>query len=145
MKYLKRFNESLDSNEVEFISIVKDKLLEVSDNGFNVRVEDKNNEPLLGDMIRVNIEKMGRVGIGWVKSEFTFSECEDVLSDIVLTNKDMKAFKIIHIIITPYNNRKHYNLEYVESTGKFHPEGNLNPNLNYINPIRTIELYFENN
>lgn len=131
-----------ESNKVdEFMYIVKDKLLELSDIGFGSYLEDENSEPLLGDMVRITIDKERRSD-----RSFSFSECEDLLSDIILTNKDMKAFKTVHIIITPNRSENHQSirLEYNEVTGKFHPEGNSNPNLNYVNPLRRVELFFEN-
>ena len=134
-------SESNDNKVDEFMYIVKDKLLELSDIGFGSYLEDKNSEPLLGDMVRITIDKERRSD-----RSFSFSECEDLLSDIILTNKDMKAFKTVHIIITPNRaeNHRSIRLEYNEVTGRFHPEGNSNPNLNYVNPLRRVELFFEN-
>ena len=134
-------SESNDNKVDEFMYIVKDKLLELSDIGFRSYIEDKNSEPLLGDMVRINIDKERRSD-----RSFSFSECEDLLSDIILTNKDMRAFKTVHIIITPNKAENHQSirLEYNEATGRFHPEGNSNSNLNYVNPLRRVELYFEN-
>ena len=139
MKYLKLFNESINDKST-FISIIKDKLLELSDIGFLSYVEDKNDEPLLEDMIRITIEK------SYKRSDrtFEFSECKDLIEDLILTNKDMGYYKIYHLVITPesgYSNS--VRLVYDENYAIFHPEGNTNPNLNYIGRLKRVELYFE--
>ena len=47
--------ENFKQEEItEFMSVIKDKVLELSDIGFNVKVEDKNSEPLLENMIRIH-------------------------------------------------------------------------------------------
>ena len=133
LKSYKIFNESIDL----FMSIIKDKLLELSDIGFLSYVEDKNDEPLLEDMIRITVEKSHKRS----DSTFEFSECKDSMEDLILTNKEMGYYKIYHLVITPENHRC-INLVYKD--GIFYPEGNTNPNLYYIGKLRRVELFFEN-
>jgi hypothetical protein len=95
MKHLKLF-ENFDQSQVqEFMDIVRDKILDLSDIGFNVRVEDKNSEPLLEDMIRITIERPG------LNKVFQFKECSYIVSDIILTNIEMDLYKKVHVIIQP--------------------------------------------
>lgn len=135
----------------EFMGIIKDKLLELSDIGFLSYVEDKNDEPLLENMIRITVEK------SYKRSDITFdfSECKDVIEDVILTNKDWfkniglsiesPLYEMFHLIISPETYKiRSLKLDYNEKTGVFHPEGNPNPNLNYIGKIRRVELFFEN-
>lgn len=133
LKSYKIFNESIDL----FMSIIKDKLLELSDIGFLSYVEDKNDEPLLEDMIRITVEK------SYKRSDrtFEFSECKDSMEDLILTNKEMEYYGIYHLIITPENGYNSVRLVYKD--GIFYPEGNTNPNLNYIGKLKRVELFFE--
>jgi hypothetical protein len=95
MKHLKLF-ENFDQSQVqEFMDIVRDKILDLSDIGFNVKVEDKNSEPLLEDMIRITIERPG------LNKVFQFKECSYIVSDILLTNIEMDLYKKVHVIIQP--------------------------------------------
>jgi hypothetical protein len=95
MKHLKLF-ENFDQSQVqEFMDIVRDKILDLSDIGFNVIVEDKNSEPLLEDMIRITIERPG------LNKVFQFKECSYIVSDILLTNIEMDLYKKVHVIIQP--------------------------------------------
>jgi hypothetical protein len=95
MKHLKLFENFRQEEEVtEFMSIIKDKVLELSDIGFKVKVEDKNSEPLLENMIRITIKKENR-------GPFKFSEVSDISTDILLTNIQMDLYKKVHVIITP--------------------------------------------
>jgi hypothetical protein len=94
MKWLKLF-ENFNQEEIdEFMSVIRDKVLELSDVGFNIEVEDKNSEPLLENMIRVTIDRDGR-------NPFEFSDVADISADILLTNMEMNLYKKIHVIVTP--------------------------------------------
>jgi hypothetical protein len=94
MKWLKLF-ENFRLEEIdEFMSVVRYKVLELSDIGFNVEVEDKNSEPLLENMIRITIDKDRR-------NPFKFSEVAYMSADILLTNMEMNLYKKIHVIVTP--------------------------------------------
>lgn len=94
MKWLKLF-ENFNQEEIdEFMSVIKDKVLELSDIGFNVEVEDKNSEPLLENMIRITIDRDGR-------NPFKFSDVADISADILLTNIQMGLYKKVHVIATP--------------------------------------------
>jgi hypothetical protein len=94
MKHLKLFENFREEEITEFMSIIKDKVLELSDIGFKVKVEDKNSEPLLENMIRITLEKENR-------GPFKFSEVSDISTDILLTNIQMDLYKKVHVIITP--------------------------------------------
>lgn len=94
MKWLKLF-ENFNQEEIdEFMSVIRDKVLELSDIGFNVEVEDKNSEPLLENMIRVTIDRDGR-------NPFEFSDVADISADILLTNIQMDLYRKVHVIATP--------------------------------------------
>jgi hypothetical protein len=93
MKHLKLFENFREEEITEFMSIIKDKVLELSDIGFKVKVEDKNSEPLLENMIRITLEKENR-------GPFKFSEVSDISTDILLTNIQMDLYKKAHVIIT---------------------------------------------
>lgn len=87
--------ENFKQEEIdEFMSVVSDKVLELSDVGFKVEVEDKNSEPLLENMIRITIQKENR-------NPFKFSEVADISADILLTNIQMDLYKKVHVIATP--------------------------------------------
>jgi hypothetical protein len=133
----------------EFMGVIKDKLLELSDIGFNAYIEDSSSESLLGNMLRVTIVRNRG------NRNFDFSECKDVVEDVILTNKDWfkniglsiesPLYEMFHLIISPETYKiSSLKLDYNEKTGVFHPEGNPNPNLNYIGKIRRVELFFEN-
>jgi hypothetical protein len=97
MKYLKSYPKLLESfQKSDFMDIIKDKLLELSDMGFNAYIEDSNNEPLLEKMVRITINKSHRS-----EKSFKFSECSYVISDILLTNIRMSLYKIQHVIVMP--------------------------------------------
>ena len=93
MKHLKLFENFREEEITEFMSVIKDKVLELSDIGFKVKVEDKNSELLLENMIRITIEKENR--------GFKFSEVSDISTDILLTNIQMDLYKKVHVIVTP--------------------------------------------
>jgi hypothetical protein len=94
MKWLKLF-ENFNQEEIdEFMSVIRDKVLELSDVGFNIEVEDKNSEPLLENMIRVTIDRDGR-------NPFEFSDVADISADILLTNIQMDLYRKVHVIATP--------------------------------------------
>ena len=100
MKWLKLF-ENFRLEEIdEFMSVVRYKVLELSDIGFNVEVEDKNSEPLLENMIRITIDKDRR-------NPFKFSEVAYMSADILLTNIEMNLYKKIHVIVTPSHTLNH--------------------------------------
>jgi hypothetical protein len=131
-----KVSESVDGKS-DFMYIIKDKLLELSDIGFLAYVEDKNDEPLLEDMIRITVEKSHKRS----DRTFEFSECKDSMEDLILTNKEMGYYKIYHLVITAdigYNG-----IRLVYKDGIFYPEGNTIPNLNYIGKLRRVELFFE--
>lgn len=96
MKHLKLFENFRQEEEVtEFMSIIRYKVLELSDLGFKVKVEDKTSEPLLENMIRITIEKENR-------SLFKFSEISDISADILFTNIKMdNLYKETHVVATP--------------------------------------------
>ena len=95
MKHLKLFENFRQEEVTDFMSIVKDKVLELTDLGFKVKVEDKNSEPLLEDMIRITIKRQ-------TSNVFNFSEVSDILADILLTNIEMgPLYKQTHVIATP--------------------------------------------
>jgi hypothetical protein len=98
MKHLRPYKifETNSFQKSDFMDIVKDKLLELSDVGFKAYIEDSNNEPLLEKMIRITIDKRHRV-----EKSFKFSECSYVLTDILLTNIRMNLYKIQHVIVMP--------------------------------------------
>jgi hypothetical protein len=125
------------TDKSSFMYIIKDKLLELSDIGFLAYVEDKNDEPLLEDMIRITVEKSHKRS----DRTFEFSECKDSMEDLILTNKEMGYYKIYHLVITPDSGYNGIRLVYKD--GIFYPEGNTNPNLNYIGKLRRVELFFE--
>jgi hypothetical protein len=87
--------ENFKQEEItEFMSVIKDKVLELSDVGFNVEVEDKNSQPLLENMIRITVKKESR-------NPFKFSDVADISEDILLTNIQMGLYKKTHVIVTP--------------------------------------------
>lgn len=96
MKYLKSYTLYESFQKSDFMDIVKDKLLELSDMGFKAYIEDSNNEPLLEKMIRITINKRHRS-----EKSFKFSECSYVVSDILLTNIRMNLYKKQHVIVMP--------------------------------------------
>jgi hypothetical protein len=100
--YDTKTNENFRQEEVtEFMSIVREKLLELSDIGFTVEVEDKESEPLLENMIRITI-KRDTENVFDENSVFKFSEVSDTLADILLTNIEMgPLYKKTHVIAAP--------------------------------------------
>ena len=144
MKYLKLF-ENFDQSQVgEFMDIVKDKLLDLSDIGFNVRVEDKNSEPLLEDMIRITIDRLG------MSKSFQFKECSYIVSDILLTNIEMELYKKIHVLIQPEwrDNNKSERLSWIFAQGEEEAIWSFeNKRVSWANPlnlsIKRVEIFFE--
>jgi hypothetical protein len=144
MKYLKLF-ENFDQSQVgEFMDIVKDKLLDLSDIGFNVRVEDKNSEPLLEDMIRITIDRLG------MSKSFQFKECSYIVSDILLTNIEMELYKKVHVLIQPEwrDNNKSERLSWIFTQGEEEAIWSFeNKRVSWANPlnlsIKRVEIFFE--
>ncbi len=144
MKYLKLF-ENFDQSQVgEFMDIVKDKLLDLSDIGFNVRVEDKNSEPLLEDMIRITIDRLG------MSKSFQFKECSYIVSDILLTNIEMELYKKVHVLIQPEwrDNNKSERLSWIFTQGEEEAIWSFeNKRVSWANPlnlsITRVEIFFE--
>lgn len=80
MKHLKLFENFRQEEEVtEFMSVIREKLLELSDMSFSVVVDDKNSRPNLGNIININIES---------SKTFKFSEVSYVLEEILLLNNE---------------------------------------------------------
>ena len=80
MKHLKLFENFRQEEEVtEFMSVIREKLLELSDMSFSVVVDDKNSRPNLGNIININIES---------SKNFKFSEVSYVLEEILLLNNE---------------------------------------------------------
>lgn len=149
MKYLKKYKIFENSEDIsDFKSVVKDKLLELSDKDFKVKIEDGSDEPLLEDMIRVIVKKDTNFGSRY-RSSFLFSDVSDVLEDVLFTNKVMgNLYEHVHVIITleisnPFRNER---LSYVFDKNDSciwsfeRKDIKLNPlDLN----LRCVELYFE--
>ena len=144
MKHLKLF-EAFDQSQVsEFMDIVRDKLLDLSDIGFNVNVEDKNSEPLLDDMIRITIERTG------LNKVFQFKECSYIVSDILLTNIEMDLYKKVHVIIQPEwrDNNQSERLSWVFAKGEEEAIWSFeSKRVSWANPlnlsITRVEIFFE--
>ncbi len=142
MKHLKLF-ENFDQSQVgEFMDIIRDKLLDLSDIGFRVSVEDKNSEPLLGNMIRITIDKPG------ISKSFKFNECSYIVSDILLTNIEMYLYKKVHVIVLPEfrDNHQSERLSWVFVKGE--EEARWSLPLNWaVEPlnlsITRVEIFFE--
>lgn len=83
MKYLKLFKNFND----EFIFFIKDKLVELSDENFSVKVDDKKSKPDLENMIHILIRNKTTDKYGNTHP-FKFYEISDVLADILLSNND---------------------------------------------------------
>lgn len=145
MKHLKLF-ENFNSEDVqEFMSFSREKFLELTDMGFRVKVEDKNSEPLLENMIRMTIKERKSQG-------FKFSEVSSVIEEILLINIGMgPLYKITHVVVIPEWRENHQGerLSYIFSGNEcqwyFESPGlrkmeSLNPlNLN----VKCVELFFE--
>ena len=143
------FNESLSSHveEIdEFMDIIKDKTLDLTDIGFRVEVEDENSEPLLENMIRITIEKSG------LSKVFQFKECSYIVSDILLTNIEMNIYKNYHVIILPEwrENNQSESLSCVFVQGEEEARWSFD-NYNKIKSfdplnlsIKRVEIFFEN-
>ncbi len=144
MKYLKLF-ENFDQSQVsEFMDIVRDKILDLSDIGFNVKVEDKNSEPLLEDMIRITIDRFG------MSKSFQFKECSYIVSDILLTNIEMELYKKVHVLIQPEwrDNNKSERLSWLFTQGEEEAIWSFeNKRVSWANPlnlsITRVEIFFE--
>ncbi len=144
MKYLKLFENFDQSLVQEFMDIVRDKILDLSDIGFNVRVEDKNSEPLLEDMIRITIDRFG------MSKSFQFKECSYIVSDILLTNIEMELYKKVHVLIQPEwrDNNKSERLSWLFTQGEEEAIWSFeNKRVSWANPlnlsIKRVEIFFE--
>jgi phage pi2 protein 07 len=150
MRHIKLF-ESFEQSQIdEFIDIIKNKILDLTDIGFKVRVDpfaygDKNSEPLLENMIRVIIDKSDSM-----YTNFQFKKCSYVVSDILLTNMDMNLYKKVHVIIQPdwRENHQSERLSWVfvqgEQEAKWSYENKSLKGFDPLNlPITRIEIYFE--
>jgi hypothetical protein len=144
MKYIKLF-EYFDRSQVhEFMDIVKDKLLDLSDIGFNVNVEDKNSEPRLGNMIRITIDKSNNID-----TNFQFKKCSYVVSDILLTNIDMNLYKKVHVIVQPDFRQNHQSerLSWIFTQGEEEAIWSFESAIKWANPlnlsITRVEIFFE--
>ncbi len=144
MKYLKLFENFDQSLVQEFMDIVRDKILDLSDIGFNVRVEDKNSEPLLEDMIRITIDRFG------MSKSFQFKECSYIVSDILLTNIEMELYKKVHVLIQPEwrDNNKSERLYWIFAQGEEEAIWSFeNKRVSWANPlnlsITRVEIFFE--
>ncbi len=144
MKYLKLFENFDQSLVQEFMDIVRDKILDLSDIGFNVRVEDKNSEPLLEDMIRITIDRFG------MSKSFQFKECSYIVSDILLTNIEMELYKKVHVLIQPEwrDNNKSARLSWIFAQGEEEAIWSFeNKRVSWANPlnlsITRVEIFFE--
>ncbi len=144
MKYLKLFENFDQSLVQEFMDIVRDKILDLSDIGFNVRVEDKNSEPLLEDMIRITIDRFG------MSKSFQFKECSYIVSDILLTNIEMELYKKVHVLIQPEwrDNNKSERLSWLFTQGEEEAIWSFeNKRVSWANPlnlsITRVEIFFE--
>ncbi len=144
MKYLKLFENFDQSLVQEFMDIVRDKILDLSDIGFNVRVEDKNSEPLLEDMIRITIDRFG------MSKSFQFKECSYIVSDILLTNIEMELYKKVHVLIQPEwrDNNKSERLSWIFAQGEEEAIWSFeNKRVSWANPlnlsITRVEIFFE--
>ena len=157
MKHLKLF-EAFDQSQVqEFMGIVRDKLLELSDIGFRVSV--KNSEPLFTlasgtvvnsklfgeeNMIRITIDKLG------ISQTFQFKECSYIVSDILLTNIEMDLYKNVHVLIQPEwrDNNKSERLSWVFAKGEEEAIWSFeSKRVSWANPlnlsITRVEIFFE--
>ena len=145
MRYLKLFEAFDESRVDEFMEIIKDKVLDLSDIGFNVEVEDKNSEPLLEDMIRITIERTG------LNKAFQFKECSYQVSDILLTNIEIGLYKTVHVTVQPAFRENHQSdrlsWEFVqgEEEARWSFE---NKRISWANPLNLsltrVEIFFEN-
>jgi hypothetical protein len=143
MKYIKLF-EYFDQSQ-EFMDIIKDKILDLSDIGFNVNVEDKNSEPLLGNMIRITIDKSNNID-----TNFQFKKCSYVVSDILLTNIDMNLYKKVHVIVQPDFRQNHQSerLSWIFTQGEEEAIWSFESKaIKWANPlnlsITRVEIFFE--
>jgi hypothetical protein len=144
MKHLKIF-ENFDQSQIqEFMNIVRDKLLDLSDIGFNVKVEDKNSEPLLDNMIRITIDKLGMSRV------FQFKECSYIVSDILLTNIEMDLYKKVYVLIQPEwrDNNQSERLSWVFAKGEEEARWSFESKaVKWANPlnlsITRVEIFFE--
>lgn len=82
MKWLKLFENFKQEEIDEFMSVIRDKFLELSDVGFKVEVDDKNSRPNLGNIININIESAKK------NEPFKFSEVSYVIEEILLLNNE---------------------------------------------------------
>lgn len=144
MKYLKLFERFDQPEGVKyFMDIISDKLLELEDIGFETFVQDNKSLNLLEKMIRVTIKKRR---YSWPDKNklFSFSDCRDLITDILITNKELNCFKDYHVIIT-YNDN-------VNQKGSISLDYDLDKDIFYlldktpisdISEIRYIEIFFE--
>ena len=103
MKHLKLFENFRQEEEVtEFMSIIKEKVLELADLGFKVKVEDKTSEPNLENMINIGIKNEATDKWGNTQP-FKFSEVSDVIAEILLLNiewlKTEPLYKQTHVFV----------------------------------------------
>ena len=144
MKHLKLF-ENFNSEDVqEFMSFSREKFLELSDMGFTVKVEDKNSEPLLENMIRMTIKERRY-------QPFKFSEVSSVIEEILLINIGMGPLhKKTHVVVIPEWRENHQGerLSYIFSGNEcqwyFEGKSFFQPSLNPLNlSVKCVELFFE--
>lgn len=137
MKHLKTY-ESFDQPKevVHFMDIIKDKLLDLEDIGFETFTQDNKDLSLLENMIRVTIRRKNR-------TLFNFTDCKDLIVDMLLTNKELNTFKKYHVVVS-YNNNIN-RLESVALDYDFDKEifyVSKTP-ISNISHIKYIELFFE--
>jgi hypothetical protein len=142
MNYLKTY-ESFEN--IHFLDIVRDKLLELEDIGFETFVQDDKDLSLLEKMIRITIRRKNN------RTLFDFTDCKDLIVDILLTNKELNTFKEYHVIITyndTINRKQSLNLYYDFNKEIFYMNvnilrsGNKTP-ISNISHIKYIEVFFE--
>ena len=145
MKYLKLFENFRQEEIEEFMSIVREKVLELSDIGFKVKVEDKNSEPLLENMIRITIKRE-------TSNVFKFFEVSDILADILLDNIEMGPLhKRTHVVVIPQWRENHQGerLSFIFSGDECiwsyeNPQIIKMKSLSPINlDVKSVELFFE--
>lgn len=137
MKHLKTY-ESFDQPKevVHFMDIIKDKLLELEDIGFETFTQDNKDLSLLENMIRVTIRRKNR-------TLFNFTDCKDLIVDMLLTNKELNTFKKYHVVVS-YNNNinrlESVTLDYDFDKEIFYVSKTPISNISH---VKYIELFFE--